>query len=118
MNPGTAPAPLEVEHRIDPALPAFDGHFPGAPVLPGAYLLALVQQVIAQHDAWAQRVGPQPQLQQLKWLAAVAPGQTLHIRLEAPGHGAVFSVRCGTTLVARGQFAAASQHPASDDSAP
>jgi 3-hydroxymyristoyl/3-hydroxydecanoyl-(acyl carrier protein) dehydratase len=108
MSPGSALPPLEVECRIDPALPAFDGHFPGAPVLPGAHLLALVQQTIAQHAAWAQRVGTQPLLQQLKFLTAVGPGQTLHIRLEAPGDGAVFTVRCGTTLVARGQFAAAS----------
>jgi 3-hydroxymyristoyl/3-hydroxydecanoyl-(acyl carrier protein) dehydratase len=108
MNPGAALPPLEVECRIHPALPAFDGHFPGAPVLPGAHLLALVQQTIAQHAAWAQRVGEQPLLQQLKFLAAVGPGQTLHIRLEAARDGTLFTVRCGTTPVARGSFAAAS----------
>jgi 3-hydroxymyristoyl/3-hydroxydecanoyl-(acyl carrier protein) dehydratase len=105
MSARAALSPLEVEHRIHPTLAAFDGHFPGAPVLPGAHLLALVQQTIALHAAWAQRVGPQPLLQQLKFLAAVGPGQTLCVRLEAPGNGVMFTVRCGTTLVARGQFA-------------
>ncbi|MCC7455677.1 MAG: acyl-CoA synthetase [Nitrospira sp.] len=101
------PAPLEVEQFIDATLPAFDGHFPGAPVLPGAHLLALVQQAIAGHAAWAQRVGPRPLLLQLKLLAAVGPGQRLRIRLEAPGPGIAFSVQRGSTVVARGQFAAA-----------
>jgi 3-hydroxymyristoyl/3-hydroxydecanoyl-(acyl carrier protein) dehydratase len=108
MSPGTGLLPLEVECRIDPALPAFDGHFPGAPVLPGAHLLALVQRTIERNPAWARRVGAHPLLQQVKFLAAVTPGQTLHIRLEAPGDGVVFTVRCGATLVARGHFASAS----------
>lgn len=103
----TTPAPVAIEQAIDPALPAFAGHFPGAPVLPGAHLLALVQQAIGSHPAWAQRVGPQPLLLQLKLLAAVGPGQRLRIRLEASGGGVAFSVHRHDTVVARGQFAAA-----------
>jgi len=98
---------LEVECLIDAALPAFDGHFPAAPVLPGAHLLALVMHTVAQHPALAQRVGDAPLVQQIKFLAAVQPGQAVRIRLDDTAAGIGFVIRCGTTLVARGQIAAA-----------
>jgi 3-hydroxymyristoyl/3-hydroxydecanoyl-(acyl carrier protein) dehydratase len=96
---------LEVEQPIDADLPAFDGHFPGAPVLPGAYLLALVLQAIAHEPAWARKSGATPRIQQVKFLAAVGPGQTVHIRLDDTPSGIAFSVRCGATPVARGTLA-------------
>lgn len=102
-----AAAPFEVELFVDPASLAFDGHFPGAPVLPGAHLLGLVMRAIALHPAWSQRIGTAPLLQQVKFLSAVAPGQVLHLRLEANGPGLSFHVHRGGTSVARGQFAAA-----------
>jgi 3-hydroxymyristoyl/3-hydroxydecanoyl-(acyl carrier protein) dehydratase len=105
------PASVEVECRIDAALPAFDGHFPGAPVLPGAHLLALVIDTVARQPALAQRVGTAPLLQQVKFLAAVQPGQTLHIRLDDTASGIAFAIRCGAVPVARGQFAAAAAAP-------
>ena len=98
---------VEVECPIDAALPAFDGHYPGAPVLPGAYLLALVIDAVARHPLLARRVGSAPLLRQVKFLAAVPPGQTLHIRLDEAASGVAFTIRCGATMVARGQFAAA-----------
>jgi 3-hydroxymyristoyl/3-hydroxydecanoyl-(acyl carrier protein) dehydratase len=100
-------AALEIEQPIAADLPAFDGHFPGAPVLPGAVLVALVLRAIAQRPEWARRAGTTPTLQQVKFLAAVGPGQTLQIRLEDTPNAIAFSVRCGTTVVARGQLTAA-----------
>jgi 3-hydroxymyristoyl/3-hydroxydecanoyl-(acyl carrier protein) dehydratase len=96
---------LEIEQPIDADLPAFDGHFPGAPVLPGAYLLALVLRAIAREPAWARKSGVTPRIQQVKFLAAVGPGQTVHIRLDDTPAGIAFSVRCGATAVARGTLA-------------
>lgn len=110
MNTGPA-APVEVAQPIDADLPAFDGHFPGAPVLPGAHLLALVLRVIAQHAVLAQRVGDTPTVQQVKFLAAVGPGQMLHIRIDDSGRALAFTVRRGATVVARGQVAAAAHTP-------
>jgi len=100
--------PVEIEQVIDADLPAFDGHFPGAPVLPGAVLTALVLRAIAERPAWARKVGAKPCVQQVKFLAAVAPGQTLTIRLDDSARAIAFNVRCGDVVVARGQVQAPS----------
>ncbi len=97
--------PAQIEQPVAADLPAFDGHFPGAPVLPGAVLLALVLRAIGQRAPWAGRVGTAPLVQQVKFLAAVAPGQTLSIRLDDTPAALQFSVRCGDRLVARGAVA-------------
>ena len=98
-------AAVEIEQPIATDLPSFEGHFPGAPVLPGAFLLSLVLQAIAARPAWARKVGAAPHIQQVKFLAAVGPGQTLHIGLDDRHNAVAFSVRCGTTVVARGTLA-------------
>lgn len=98
-------AGYESSHRIDPGWRVFDGHFPGTPVLPGALLLAIVLREI-------ERVGPMPgalQVQQVKFLAPVGPGQTLRIRLDMRGDGVDFSAHCGDTLVARGRVGGAAE---------
>jgi 3-hydroxymyristoyl/3-hydroxydecanoyl-(acyl carrier protein) dehydratase len=98
-------AAVEIEQPIATDLPSFDGHFPGAPVLPGAVLVALVLRAIEQRREWVQKVGSTPHIQQVKFLAAVGPGQVLHIRLDDTPGAIAFGVRCGTTAVARGQIA-------------
>jgi 3-hydroxyacyl-[acyl-carrier-protein] dehydratase len=98
---------VEVTHRIDAELRAFDGHFPGAPVLPGAYLLAIVLQRLEQQPALAARLGPAPQVQQVKFLAPVGPGETLHIRFEPLPQGVGFAVLRGSVMIARGQLGTA-----------
>ncbi len=103
----TAPplAPVEIEQPIDADLPAFEGHFPGAPVLPGAVLLALVLRAIGQRASWAPKVGAAPVVQQVKFLAAVGPAQTLSIRLDDMPAAIHFSVRRAGQPVARGAVA-------------
>jgi 3-hydroxymyristoyl/3-hydroxydecanoyl-(acyl carrier protein) dehydratase len=96
-------AMVEIEQPIATDLPSFDGHFPGAPVLPGAVLVSLVLRAIAQRSEWAHKVGSTPRIQQVKFLAAIGPGQTLHIHLDDTPSAIAFSVRCGATAVARGQ---------------
>ena len=100
-------APVEIEQAIDADLPAFDGHFPGAPVLPGAVLVALVLRAIAERPAWARRAGPQPCVQQVKFLAPVGPQSTLTIELQpeaGPAGGVRFEVRCGDVVAASGRW--------------
>ncbi|HET7525885.1 MAG TPA: 3-hydroxyacyl-ACP dehydratase [Burkholderiaceae bacterium] len=97
---------IETTHRIDADLRAFDGHFPGAPVLPGAYLLALVLHELERQPALCALCGPALQVQQVKFLAPVAPGQTLRIGLRPHAQAIEFTVHCGDALVARGQLGA------------
>jgi 3-hydroxymyristoyl/3-hydroxydecanoyl-(acyl carrier protein) dehydratase len=107
--PDEAASTIELTHHVDAALRAFDGHFPGRPVLPGAYLLAIVLHEVEQRVHLASRLGAAPQVQQVKFLAPVGPGQTLRIRLDPQPHGITFTVHHGATLIARGQLAAASE---------
>jgi len=100
----SAGAGLATTHRIDADLPAFDGHFPGSPVLPGAYLLALVLHELERQPTLRAQIGATLQVQQVKFLAPVGPGQTLRIQFEALPPAVVFSVHHGATLVARGQL--------------
>jgi 3-hydroxymyristoyl/3-hydroxydecanoyl-(acyl carrier protein) dehydratase len=100
----SAAAAFESTHRIAADLRAFDGHFPGAPVLPGAYLLALVLHQLEQHPALRASLGATVQVQQVKFLAPVGPGHTLCLRLEAQPQGIGFSAHCGALLVARGRL--------------
>jgi 3-hydroxymyristoyl/3-hydroxydecanoyl-(acyl carrier protein) dehydratase len=99
---------VDVSLHIDPALPAFDGHFPGAPVLPGAYLLACVVHELEQRPALAAhlRAGTL-EVQQAKFLAPVRPGDTLRLRLQADGDGIAFALQRDAVVIARGRLAAA-----------
>ena len=90
---------------IPPDHPAFAGHFPGHPVLPGVVLLALVMQALAARPALAELVGPTPQISNAKFLQPVGPGTRLRIALKEQGTGVAFEVLNGDTAVARGQLA-------------
>jgi 3-hydroxyacyl-[acyl-carrier-protein] dehydratase len=99
-----AAATVESTLHVDRDLRVFDGHFPGSPVLPGAFLLAIVLREVEQRPALRARLPPAVQVRQVKFLAPVGPGQTLRIRLEAQGPDIHFSVLRGITPVARGQI--------------
>ncbi|KQP12018.1 3-hydroxyacyl-ACP dehydratase FabZ family protein [Pseudorhodoferax sp. Leaf267] len=88
--------------------PAFAGHFPGQPLLPGVSLLAEVLEAVLADPALAARVGAAPRIGNAKFLAPVRPGAQLQIVLDATGRGLRFEVRdAGDRLVASGQFDAA-----------
>lgn len=63
--------------------PAFPGHFPGQPVLPGVVLLGEVLEALL-HEAPAS-LGAQPRVSAVKFLAPVRPGASLEVRWSAPG---------------------------------
>ena len=75
--------------------PAFDGHFPGAPLLPGVVLLDEMLQVV-QAEAWS--------ISTAKFLRPVRPGETLTLEHEPPlANGAVrFTIRSAGQPVATG----------------
>jgi len=87
--------------------PAFPGHFPGQPLLPGALILSEVREAMAGVPALVARLGAQPTLAAAKFLAPVGPDSTLCIELqpEAGATGGVrFEVRCGNVLAASGRW--------------
>lgn len=80
--------------------PAFAGHFPGRPLLPGVVLLSLVTQALQD------RLGPTPRIDNAKFLAPVGPGAQLRLALreQAGGNAVIFEIWQGPQLAARGQL--------------
>jgi len=85
---------LSAEH------PAFDGHFPGAPILPGVLLLDEAVHAIEQHGALAPgrwRIGT------AKFVKPVLPGETLTLEHETLANGSIrFGVLRSGERVAHG----------------
>lgn len=93
---------IQAEWVVDPALPAFDGHFPGQPILPGVMILdaALQQLAIAQPTRrWT--------IRSAKFLSPVVPGERLAITVN-PGTAGTwrFDVHVDGRRIATGQFEA------------
>lgn len=87
--------------------PAFDGHFPGRPILPAVVLLAEAMDALERatgtdaHD-WT--------LEAAKFASPVAPGTRLAIAHREDGTGRMrFEIRAGDRLVASGAFARAAR---------
>ena len=79
--------PIAADH------PAYGGHFPGQPILPGVVLLdealhALAAQQGGQDAGW--------QLKSVKFHSPVQPGEALILHAaESPAGGVRFEIRCG-----------------------
>jgi 3-hydroxymyristoyl/3-hydroxydecanoyl-(acyl carrier protein) dehydratase len=84
--------------------PAFDGHFPGRPLLPGVVLLGEVLETVLVHEALARAIGPAPTLAAAKFLVAVEPGSEVELRLSIAEHALRFEVRLGARVAASGHF--------------
>ena len=81
--------------------PAFSGHFPGRPILPGVVLLAEVMAAVAAARAepverWA--------IASAKFLSPVSPATALTLVSEEGEREVRFEVRAGDRLVASGML--------------
>jgi 3-hydroxyacyl-[acyl-carrier-protein] dehydratase len=80
--------------------PAFAGHFPGFPVMPGAMLLDEMLQVIEQARGIDLRHW---HIASAKFLSAVRPRETLTLEHEATATGSIqFTIRVDSRKVASG----------------
>jgi acyl-coenzyme A synthetase/AMP-(fatty) acid ligase len=82
--------------------PVFAGHFPGAPIVPGAMLLDLALQAIGK------RVGADLsacQINAVKFLSPVRPGEPASVRYETLSNGAIrFDILSAERKVATGSI--------------
>ena len=84
--------------------PAFAGHFPGQPLLPGVSLLSEVLEAVLRDPALAAAVGPTPRLGAAKFLSPVRPGSSLSIQCSESASAVRFEVKVGERTVASGHF--------------
>ena len=102
--------PVEIAHAVPADHPAFAGHFPGQPLLPGALILAEVMEAVQRVPALVARLGAHPTLVAAKFLAPVRPGSMLSIELQpeaGAARGVRFDVRCDGVVAVTGRWTAA-----------
>ncbi len=79
--------------------PAFAGHFPDAPILPGAVLLDMVLQLAPGAGAGVRQIAS------AKFLSPVLPGEQVVISYSrTAGVGLRFCIACGARKVASGML--------------
>jgi 3-hydroxyacyl-[acyl-carrier-protein] dehydratase len=75
--------------------PAYPGHFPGQPVLPGVVLLDATLHALERAGPW--------DINSAKFLSAVRPGEALTLEHETLPNGSVrFAIRTADRAVASG----------------
>ncbi|TCJ15776.1 beta-hydroxyacyl-ACP dehydratase [Parasulfuritortus cantonensis] len=95
------PLPFEPDH------PAFAGHFPGRPIIPGVQLIDRAQRLIEERHGLA--LGG---LQVAKFLSPATPGEPLELAYRIENGGVSFEIHTGGRRVASGKFRAAEPgHP-------
>lgn len=91
-----------------PDHPAFAGHFPGAPIVPGVLLLdaavhAVLQTVRASTSGDGKTPSPVCRISSAKFLSPVGPGESLKISCAIGASGSVnFDISSAGRKVAKG----------------
>jgi 3-hydroxyacyl-[acyl-carrier-protein] dehydratase len=86
MSDSVMPLTIPADH------PAYAGHFPGRPILPGVVLLDAVLHALAMQHGIEVESG---QFKSAKFHSPVQPGEALILHYtEAPSGGLRFEIRC------------------------
>lgn len=86
--------------------PAFAGHFPGMPILPGVLLLDAAIHAVLQARRALGDLDPACQISSVKFLSPVNPGETLTIVCSATTAGGTrFDISAAHRIVASGLLA-------------
>ena len=99
---------FETTLLIAPDHPAFAGHFPGAPIVPGVVLLdaavhAVLRAMLPSTPLGAKSMGRTCQISSAKFLSPVGPGETLTISCTRSVAGSThFDISGGGRKVATG----------------
>jgi len=103
MSEHVMPLPIAADH------PAYAGHFPGRPILPGVVLLDAALHALAAR----QGIAGSAQLKSVKFHSPVLPGEALTLHAtELPAGGFRFEIRCGDRGVASGSIVFSQATPA------
>ena len=109
MMPPQVPQPHRSELHVAEDHPAYAGHFPDFPLLPGAVLLDEALRTIARThgiDLTQWRVAS------AKFLQMVRPGTSLTLQHSAPNAPTIrFTILSGTATVASGMLSAVPRFP-------
>jgi 3-hydroxymyristoyl/3-hydroxydecanoyl-(acyl carrier protein) dehydratase len=82
--------------------PAFAGHFPGTPILPGVVLLDVALQIIAKTRGIALDLC---EISSVKFLSPASPGDELVIQHSISDSGTIrFDILAGTRKIASGSI--------------
>jgi 3-hydroxyacyl-[acyl-carrier-protein] dehydratase len=92
---------------IAPDHPAFAGHFPGQPILPGVALLAEVLEAARVEPILCASLGDAPRLSVVKFSGAVRPGATLALEFVAGARALAWRIDEAGRVVASGEIARA-----------
>jgi uncharacterized membrane protein/3-hydroxymyristoyl/3-hydroxydecanoyl-(acyl carrier protein) dehydratase len=95
------PQMLETTMDVPAEHPAFAGHFPGRPVLPGVVLL---EQVIGAAEKLLGHAMRNAEMPWVKFQAPLLPGERVSIKLRLAGELLHFEVRRGAARIAQGVF--------------
>ncbi len=89
--------------------PAYSGHFPGNPILPGVVLLDEALHTLAAHEGLTLAAG---QIKSAKFPSPIEPGEALRLNYAATAAGVFrFEVVTGERVAAGGAIAFAANHP-------
>ncbi len=91
-----------IHWTVPPDHPAFAGHFPGTPILPGVMLLDTVLHAIATANGISL---DGCEISSVKFLSPATPGDTLLIQHKLSAHGAIrFDIMSGSRKIASGSL--------------